>query len=262
MNYTAYFKLIQTGLLSAYRDRSMLITDLLIATGVPFFIQFAIWSFAYETNGADALPQYTLHETYLYYVAVLALNRLNNTYDLIFRVSTNVHEGQLEGILIKPISYLKYNFFIFAGESILYYIPILLIAIFVIFTEATWSGVTGFVVLSLINLPFCFLLGYLLSLATFWLTRPDLVLSLQAILASVIGGTLLPIAFWPDHLQPLMQYNPFRLIISGPAEYLLRPSMDLLAELLCLYVAWFFVMFISCNKIFKLASNRYVGAGG
>ncbi|MNF94534.1 hypothetical protein D3C84_772460 [compost metagenome] len=89
-----------------------------------------------------------------------------------------------------------------------------------------------------------------------------MILSFQVVLASVIGGTLLPIAYWPDYLEPLMRYNPFRLIISGPAEYLLRPSSELLIELSCLYVVWFFIMLIACKVIFKFASSRYSGAGG
>ncbi|QBZ87509.1 hypothetical protein EPZ47_01885 [Pseudomonas viciae] len=262
MNSAAYLKLMQAGLLSVYRDRSMLITDLVIATGVPFFIQFAIWRFVYTGERAGALPEYTLEETYLYYVAVLALNRLNNAYDLIVRVSTHVHEGRLEGVFIKPISYFTYNLFVFFGESVLYYIPVLIISVFVMVTGGEWTGVLGFVVLSLVNLLFCFLLGFLMSLSTFWLTRPDMTLAFQVILASVIGGTLLPIAYWPDYLQPLMKYNPFRLIISGPAEFLLRPSNALLVELLCLYVFWSVVVWLACKVTFRYATNRYSGAGG
>lgn len=262
MNSAAYLKLMQTGLLSVYRDRSMLITDLVIATGVPFFIQFAIWTFVYTEGRGDAQPGYSLEETYLYYVAVLALNRLNNAYDLIVRVSTHVHEGQLEGLFVKPISYFTYNVFVFLGESILYYIPILIIAVFVTVSGGPWAGVLGFIVLSLVNLFFCFALGFLMSLSTFWLTRPDMTLNFQVILASVIGGTLLPIAYWPDALQPIMRYNPFRLIISGPAEFLLRPSQGLLLELLSLYVVWFVLIMIASKVIFARATRRYSGAGG
>lgn len=262
MNSAAYFKLVRTGLLSVYRDRSMLITDLLIATGVPFFIQFAIWRFVYDGAVADTMSQYSLEETYLYYIAVLALNRLNNAYDLIVRVSTHVHEGQLEGILVKPISYFKYNFFLFVGGSILYYIPVVVIALFVIAWRGEWVGVLGFVSLSVVNLYFCFLLGFLMSLFAFWLTRPDMILSFQVVLASVIGGTLLPLEYWPAYLEPLMRYNPFRLIISGPAEFLLRPSSGLLFELLCLYVIWFLILLMSCKAIFRIAGSRYSGSGG
>ncbi|MFU2326558.1 ABC-2 family transporter protein [Pseudomonas sp. NFX98] len=240
----------------------MLITDLVIATGVPFIIQFVIWRFVYGHAGTGGLLEYTLEETYLYYVAVLALNRLNNAYDLISRVSTNVHEGQLEGIFIKPIGYFKYNLFIFFGESALYYIPVLCIALFVVVSGGSWVGVSGFIVLSVANLLFCFLLGFLMSLSTFWLTRPDMILSFQVVLASVMGGTLLPIAYWPEYLQPLMKYNPFRLIISGPAEFLLRPSSVLLMELLCLYFVWFFIMLVACRNVFKVATNKYSGVGG
>lgn len=262
MNSGVYLKLVQTGLLSVYRDRSMLITDLLIATGVPFFIQFAIWGFVYQESAASTLSQYSLEETYLYYLAVLALNRLNNTYDLIVRVSTHIHEGQLEGIFIKPISYFKYNLFVFIGGSILYYIPVLMISAFVIVWWGGWVGVIGFIVLSVVNLFFCFLLGYLMSLFAFWLTRPDMILSFQVVLSSVIGGTLLPIAYWPGYLEPLMRYNPFRLIVSGPAEFLLRPSGSLLIELFCLYIIWFFILLAAGNITFKFASSRYSGVGG
>jgi len=262
MNSVAYLKLVQTGLLSVFRDRSMLITDLVIATGVPFFIQFAIWGFVYKEASPDTTSHYSLEETYIYYLAVLALNRLNNAYDLILRVSTHVHEGQLEGLFVKPISYFKYNLFIFIGGSLLYYIPVLLISAFVIFWSDEWIGVLGFVALSVVNLYFCFVLGFLLSLSAFWLTRPDMALSFQVVLASVIGGTLLPIAYWPDYLEPLMRYNPFRLIISGPAEFLLRPSVDLLIELLCMYIVWFFVLLAACKITFSFASSRYSGVGG
>jgi ABC-2 type transport system permease protein len=240
----------------------MLITDLVIATGVPFFIQFAIWNFVYAEGSTDALPEYTLEETYLYYVAVLALNRLNNAYDLIVRVSTHVHEGQLEGVFIKPISYFTFNLFVFLGESILYYIPVAIIAVFVMVSGGPWAGALGFIVLSLANLLFCFMLGFLMSLSTFWLTRPDMTLSFQVVMASVMGGTLLPIAYWPEYLQPVMRYNPFRLIISGPAEFLLRPSSELLMELLCLYVVWFVMVGAACKVIFACATQRYSGAGG
>ncbi|MHC8303783.1 ABC-2 family transporter protein [Pseudomonas sp. PB3P13] len=238
----------------------MLITDLVIATGVPFFIQFAIWRFVYAES--STLPNYSLEETYLYYVAVLALNRLNNAYDLILRVSSHVHEGLLEGFFIKPINYFRFNLFIFVGASLLYYIPVLLIAVGVTIWWGAGVGVLGFVAFSVINLFFCYLLGFLMSLSAFWLTRPDMTLSFQVVLASVIGGTLLPIDYWPAYLEPLMRYNPFRLIISGPAEFLLRPSSHLLTELLCLYVVWSLILLCACKVTFRRASNKYSGVGG
>lgn len=240
----------------------MLITDLLIATCIPFFIQFAIWRFVYAGSASDTLPYYSLEETYLYYIAVLALNRLNNAYSIIVRVSTHVHEGQLEVFFVKPISYFKYNLLVFVGESVLYYIPVIMIALFVLGWSDQWSGVVGFLAFSVVNLLFCFVLGFLMSLSAFWLTRPDMTLGFQVVLASVIGGTLLPLAYWPSYLEPLMRYNPFRLIISGPAEFLLRPGRSLLIELLCLYGVWFSILMVACTITFKFASARYAGVGG
>lgn len=262
LHIEAVCALVKTGVSSAYRDRSMLFTDLVIATGVPFLIQFVIWRFVYAGGNAESVALYTLEEMYLYYVAVLALNRLNNAYDLIVRVSGHVHEGQLEGIFIKPVSYFQYNLFLFLGGGILYYIPVLMIATYALLTGGSGVGALGFILFSIVNIFFCFLLGFLISLSTFWLTRPDMALSFQVVMASVMGGTLLPISYWPDYLKPLMQYNPFRLIISGPAEFLLRPSNELAIELLALYVGWFVVMLFLSRVVFRIASDKYSGAGG
>lgn len=67
----------------------------------------------------------------------------------------------------------NYNLFLFFGESVLYYVPILLIAAFVSMSGGSKVEVSGFIILSLINLFFCFLLRFLMSFSTFWLTRPE-----------------------------------------------------------------------------------------
>ena len=262
MSMHLYAGLLKAGLLSCFRDRSMLITDLLIATGIPFFIQFAVWTFIYEGSASEELPGYSLKEMYLYYIAVMALGRLNNAYDLIMNVSNHVHQGQLECFFVKPVSYIQYSFFTFCGAALVYYVPLLMIVFWVGLTNGEWMGALGFIALSVMNLLLCFLVGFLMSLAAFWLTKSDMIISFQVVFSSVVGGALLPLSYWPDTIQPFMQYNPFRLLISGPAEFLLRPSMALAQELIGLLILWLVLMYAACHITFKLASARYSGAGG
>lgn len=262
MNSIACVSLFKTGLLSSYRDRSMLITDLVIATGIPFFIQFAVWTFVYEGARADELPGYSLDEMYLYYICVLALGRFNNAYDLVMDVSEHVRQGQLESFFVKPLSYLSYHFYIFLGGASLYFIPLVVIAVYMGFTGTGWVGPLGFLGLSVLNLVLCFIVGFLMSLAAFWLTKSDMIISFQVVLSSVVGGTLLPLSYWPETIKPFMQYNPFRLFISGPAEFLLRPSMALGVELLLLFIVWFVLIYGACSIFYKLACVRYSSVGG
>ncbi|NBA97158.1 hypothetical protein GUY40_19785 [Pseudomonas sp. R5(2019)] len=206
--------------------------------------------------------EYSLNETYVYFVAVLSLNRLNNVYDLIVRVSDHVREGRLESFFVKPISYFGYNLSLFLGESLLYYVPVFTVAlVFSCLTGNIEAGV-GFVVLAIVSQFFCFLVGMIMAVVAFWVVRPDMVLSFQVVLFGVFGGTLMPLSFWPSSILPIMEYNPFRLMIGGPAEFLLRPSLELLITLGWMFVCWGVAFSVLFSIAFHQGSKRYAGAGG
>lgn len=203
-----------------------------------------------------------MSEIYLYYAAALALNRLNNAYDLIARISGHVSYGLIECFQVKPVSYMFYSAALFVGESLLYYFPPIMVAVVVVLFKGEMVGVVGFLCLLLLSQGLCFLLGYAMAGFVYWTVKPDALLSLNVVMFSVAGGTLLPVAFWPDWLQPAMRYNPFRLAIGGPAEFLVKPSINLALELLGLYVFWGVTLLMWIFFAAKVIRVKYGGAGG
>ena len=96
-------------------DRSMLFTDFILATSIPFLVQFLIWKQIYASSSDQSIQSFSLSALLFYYAFALILSRLHNGYDLIERLSEDVHEGGLEVFLIKPLSLLWQRFLIFAG---------------------------------------------------------------------------------------------------------------------------------------------------
>ncbi len=261
MSFSGLVAIAKAGFFSVYCDKSMLVVDFFLATSVPFLVQLLIWSHAFPEK-ESLVEGYTLMSMYIYYGAALALNRLNNAYDLILRVSEHVTLGLVECFQLKPINYVLYNAALFFGESLLYFVPPVLIAIATIAFTGEVIGPIGFLGMLVLAQVCCFLLGYALAGFIYWTIKPDALLSFHVILFGVASGTLLPLSFWPGWLQPFMKYSPFRLVVGGPAEFLVNPSADLGIELLLLYVFWcpalvgWIIVFSYFNR------NKYHGAGG
>lgn len=252
-------RLIKTGLLSVYRDRSMLITDFFLATSIPFVIQAIIWTYVITPASRQHL---TLDQTYLYYACALSLNRLHNCYDLITKIAEHINLGQLECHLIKPIKYKTYNTYLFLGESLLYALPPIIIAIYIGYTTENYYTSAVFIALIIPNQYLCFHVGFFLASLVFFLKKPDFILTFHVVAFGVIGGTLLPPSYWPEHLAHVMTYNPFHALVGGPAELLLRPSAERAHELITLSFIWLFFFTALSTSTFNKLQRKYTGAGG
>lgn len=240
----------------------MMFVDFVIATSVPFLIQYYIWSAVYANNEITTLYHFKLEDMYIYFVAALCLNRLNNTYDLINNIADQIRNGKIEVFLIKPASYLKLNLLLFLGESSLYYVPPLILALYMALNTGAYHAAIGFIIFAIAGQLLCFAIGILMAFAAFWVVRPNMLLSLQVVFFGVLGGTLMPVSFWPEYLAPIMRFNPFRIIIGGPAEYLVRPTTALFWELSMLFVIWATLIVIAQRITFNAGLKKYNSVGG
>lgn len=253
------------GMQSLLADRAMVIADFFIGTGVPYLVQFFIWSHIYQ-NGDQVIAGFTERQTIFYYAFALAFGRLNNGYEVIERLSFFIQEGRLEAYLTRPLAYPWQRFWEFMGESVLYLIPLGVVA-FVWWMSAP-SHSFGLVyplaaiTLILASQLLCFQLSFLIACLAFWVVRSDILLSLVISLAALFGGLLLPPDFWPEWLSPVMKYNPFRYMIAGPAEFLVKPSGAFWVECLIFSLSYSFIAYTLMRFLWNRGLSHYNGAGG
>lgn len=259
----------KNGLLTIVNDRVMFFTDFIMGTLSPFIVQLILWN-AIFLDRNSSINGFSFGDIIYYYAFALILSRLNNGYDLIRSLSEHIRDGELEVYLTKPFSYITQRLFTFLGESILYAIP--LIAVYCIRSVLSNENGSVFVAIAtsgcmilfviIVSQLLCFLLSFALSLLSFWVIEYNILLSFSILSSALLGGVLLPPSFWPEWLQPLMQFNPYRFTISAPAEFLTTYDSTVFNHFVLgsAFYILFFVVFI--NLVWSKGMDAYNGAGG
>ncbi|WP_375650466.1 MULTISPECIES: ABC-2 family transporter protein [unclassified Bartonella] len=265
-HYFGMFLFAKNGLLTVLSDRAMFFTDIIIGTLSPFVIQLLLWNALFSDTG-NTINGFSFYDMMYYYAFALVLGRLNNGYNVIKFFSHHVKEGQLEVYLTKPFSYMTQMLFTFLGESVLYSIPLL--ALFIVKLVLSYENILGLVIAFLffflvviLSQLLCFLISFGIALLSFWVIEYNILLSFSILSSALLGGVLLPPSFWPVWLIPLMQFNPYRFMISAPAEFFATQNLALFQQFIFgsfTYILCFlFLIYIAWNKGMK----AYNGAGG
>jgi ABC-2 type transport system permease protein len=256
---------------SIWIDKGMVVTDLVLATLVPFLIQAIIWKYIYS-QGAPSATDFSYQQMLFYYAYAILFGRFNNSYDLIMNHSYAIQEGTLELSTLKPMSMGQLELLKFVGGGAVYILPILLalglngiFSLSQISGNFNWSFIPYYLGVGLqifLSQILCFYLGWTIAQLCFWFVRSDFLANLTATASAFLGGELLPPSLWPDFLKPLIQYNPFSLLVSRPAELLIHQRFDLLSETLALNV--FYILFFIClsHLLFQSGMRRYHSVGG
>ncbi|MGF7157200.1 ABC-2 family transporter protein [Bartonella heixiaziensis] len=260
------FLFAKNGLLTLVNDRAMFFTDFVMGTLSPFVIQFMLWNALFSDMGTT-INGFGFHDMMYYYAFALVLSRLNNGYGLIQSFSQHVKEGKLEVTLTKPFSYMTQMLFTFLGESVLYAIP--LIVIFTVKLLLSYENILSFIfsfllffLLIALSQLLCFLLSFAISLLVFWVIEYDILLSFSIFSSALLGGVFLPPSFWPTWLIPLMQFNPYRFMISAPAEFLATHDLAVFQQFILGSIFYILCLLFFIHVVWEKGMKAYHGAGG
>ncbi|MFH1653425.1 MAG: ABC-2 family transporter protein [Pseudomonadota bacterium] len=259
--------LIKTGLKLVLCDRGMFITDFFLATTLPFLVQYLVWSYVYNSRGIESISGYSYVTTITYYALAILIGRFNNGYVVITKNANEIHEGQLELRMARPFTLYQKNFFEFLGESLLYIIPVVIsiIVCAVVCFKSIYLNPLFWILLILqlvLSQFLIFNLSWILAGSTIWLVRGFFMANLLAAFQSFFGGELLPVAFWPSWLIPILKYNPFYFINGAIIDSFLHGN-EIVLITNCFYtLAYACVLFFIGKVVWSCGLKKYSGAGG
>ncbi|MET3589236.1 ABC-2 type transport system permease protein [Bartonella silvatica] len=265
-NCFALFLFAKNGLLTVVNDRAMFFTDFVMGTLLPFIIQLLLWNALFSDMGST-INGFGFHDIIYYYAFALILSRLNNGYGVILTFSHHIKEGKLEVYLTKPFRYMIQLLFTFLGKSVLYTTPF--IVLFIVKLSLSSEDIVG-CCLSLLFLfsllfyhnCFVFLLSFTISLLAFWVIEYNILLSFSILSSALLRGVLLPPSFWPTWLIPVMQFNPYRFMISAPAEFLAMRDLAVFQQFIRGSVFYILCLLCFIHVVWKKGMKAYHGAGG
>ncbi|SFU97198.1 ABC-2 family transporter protein [Xenorhabdus koppenhoeferi] len=250
-------------------DRGVLLVDFFIATGVAFFIQFLVWTSIYTDD--QEINGFSFSELMIYCALTIFLSRLHNCYDLIEEMEHEIIDGRLEVLMARPIHFLAQKFFAYLGGGALYLLPVFLGCTLLwlqkdLFFASTISSTLIYLsivcLFLLIGVVLSFAIGMILAMSIFWLMKADFVLAFLTTVVAFLGGAIIPPAFWPEFIRPLMEYNPFQYFISAPAQFIIHGDIHQGLQDLGISLLYVLALLLLLRGLWGRALKRYSGGGG
>jgi ABC-2 type transport system permease protein len=233
----------------------------------PIMMAF-VWLSVYQEQ--PMVAGFTLGEMLTYTIGVMVL-RGTVTLHVEWALDYEIRQGLLSVQLIRPFNYWAFLF----ADAIAWRFVRLLFTVPVLFGCLYWLGPDlASVSLPLEQLPalavsvvlayvVCFYLKLCLGFIGFWTNDIMGITTLYEVVASVLGGILIPIALLPDWLQIVARLLPIQAIYSVPLAILLGKSegTDPWFGIL-LQLGWIVVLWGLAMVLWRAGLRQYESVGG
>lgn len=245
--------------------------DFWIQALVGFLAEFGVvwflWDALYRESGKASLEGYDFRGMVLYQATILLLGKLVRGPEFEGAISNDIYDGGLSRYLIYPTRYFGFKYAQHLGSMA----PTLLQgALFGVWFPLLlgWPegagpvaalGAAGAVLGA--NLLY-FLLAYPLQGVAFWADNVWSLTVAQRLVASLLGGVLLPLALFPPATRDALWLTPFPYLFAFPVETLFG-RVGLLEWLrgMAVQAFWCVVFAYAGRAVFRRGELQYSGVG-
>ena len=229
-------------------------------------IYLVVWMTIANTSPNGQVGGYTAGQFAAYYIVWTLVRNMNIVFTP-YGWEWRIRQGQLTGMLLRPIHPLHNDVAWFAGWKvavIVMWLPIAAVLIFAfkpelhpsllqigVFAIAIWGAY-------LIRTMLLWLLG----LITFWTTRVSAIFELYFALELLLSGRLVPMSLMPDWVQQISAYLPFKWAFQYPIEVLVG-NMDTtqLFAGLGMQLLWVVIGLLGVQLVWRAAVKQYTAVG-
>lgn len=243
-------------------DLQYKINTLLVIFGslVAAVVQYYLWKSVGESTGEN------VGDLTNYAVLAILFHLLIPTIQTATLISSKVVKGEIVTWLIRPYSLLGITFFTQIGKTIFIFIlqviPLLIsyTLIFQLNLEDIVSRIPLFSISAFLSFLIAFQFGYIIGILSMFLVNVKGILTLINGLMVILGGSVVPIAIYPEWLQIITSYTPFYYVMYLPLSLLTldQPiSHPLLAQLFWIFILA--VIMLSATK--SVTKNMDINGG-
>jgi ABC-2 type transport system permease protein len=183
-----------------------------------------------------------------------------------WEVALSVQSGAVVSDMIKPMNYFGYwlsrDLGRAAAHVLVRMIPTFAIGAMLFDLEApdSLSSALAFPASIALATALSFTWRFLLNVSVFWLLDYRGINALALAIINVLSGFLIPIAFFPDLIRPVIEKLPFRGIVQMPSEIYLGQTG--IWQGLVFQVLWLSAMVAFALWVFNRATRKVVIQGG
>lgn len=206
----------------AYSNEVIFRTLLLL---VLVFVLSQLWKTTFSTRGATLLSGFSIAQMVWYLIAAesiaMSMPALGR------RIDQEVRSGLLAYQLVRPCSYVLYNFAQYLGERLIRFVLNFTIGVLLGFLMVgplpfSWQSWLAWPLVALLAMSIEFVCYFTLGLLAFWLEETQIFSFIFSRLTLVLGGVLAPLDIFPQPFRQIVQLLPFSAILYGPARTLVH----------------------------------------
>lgn len=195
------------------------------SVGAQFLVAFFLWKSIFLARGADTLQGFTFGGLMLYYLLVPLVERVAHLQEMV-GISGEIYDGGLSRYLLYPVPYFRIRYAAILAQSTVFLLQMVLVlgAYFMIFGRPSGMGpaaaAQGLLAMAA-SAALSFWMSACVEMVAFWADNVWSLWVLIRMLASLLGGGMIPLAFFPDWSRILLEWLPFGRIISFPIRCIL-----------------------------------------
>ena len=225
MNLRLTLQLFTMEIRKAFAYRTDFWLSFVVSTFAQFTVAWFLWKSIFTYTGKGTIGTYSFSSLMFYYLLAPVISRTvfsGNFGD----IAGEIYQGTLTRYLIYPVSFFRYKLTVHcANAAILLSQLLLIIGVVVLFVPSfaaeysiSLPHIIQGVATTLAAAVLYFIFTSWLQLVAFW---ADQVWSLTAIvrfIISLLGGSLIPVAMFPETMQPVLKLLPFAFFAHFPLQ--------------------------------------------
>lgn len=230
-------------------------------------IIYYLWKAIYASSPTDVVNGMTFSDTMIYLVLASALFNFMNCF-IIWSMGDDFQTGRIALDLLKPIDYQLYWFFSNSGQYVVSFFTSFL-PTFLIVYAITKGGIplglnlVFFVASVILAILLNFCVDFFVGTICLYTQSVWGVNIMKEVVVSLLSGATIPLAFFPDALQKIVNALPFQAIYNIPLTILIDTSLTT-EQYLAFFAKQLFwlVVLIVISRGFWLISKRVVTVNG
>ena len=261
------FQIFNLGVQSNLIYRWNFIIRVLVAF-VPLLGSVFLWNAVFQ--GHQGFAGYTFNSMVAYFITLIIVDTLTVPNEDDFQIAEDIREGRINTLLLKPIEYRLYRFYLFAAarsvHAVFAVIPLgfAMIWLHSYFDDLPWLANLPYALLATLGAAFIqFFFCFTLAMIAFWILDIGSVTFIIYSIEFLLGGHIFPIDAFPQWLQIICMHLPFAYETYFPAAILIGHVSD--SQMLIGFAwqwAWIGFFYVLSGILWKRGLHQYTAVGG
>jgi ABC-2 type transport system permease protein len=233
-------------------------------------IYLPLFKSIYAYNNTQIIKGYTLEQIIWYFMTSTFVGSFVITFTE-QRLSWKILSGGLSIDLLKPVSLYKNELAFSMSHKVLSILVQIMLPFFVctaiIFPRfITFSSICRFLLLNIGGFSISFLINYLIGLLAFYIKDNNSIIRLKTFLISFTGGAYIPLEFFPDWSNRILNILPFKYIYYWPIQFFLNTQVAeeryIFVKVVLVQLTWIVVLLCTTQLFYRKVIKNYCAVGG